>query len=67
MEWIKLFRLYNLRMLRSQRLLYGFVMLSVVIAVSIALAIPQIMARTELALNGQAEELNGAGLKVEAE
>ncbi len=67
LEWIKLFRLYNLRMLRSQRLLYGFVMLSVVIAVSIALAIPQIMARTEQALNGQAEEMNGAGLKVEAE
>lgn len=67
MEWIKLFRLYNLRMLKSHRLLYGFVMLSVVIAVSIALSIPQIMVRTERALNGQAAELNGAGLKVEAE
>jgi putative ABC transport system permease protein len=67
LEWIKLFKLYNLRMLRSRRLLYAFLVLSVVIAVSIALAIPQIMARTELALNGQAAELNGAGLRVEAE
>ncbi|MDF2937195.1 MAG: efflux transporter, permease protein, partial [Paenibacillaceae bacterium] len=67
MEWIKVFKLYNLRMLRSRRLLYGFVMLSVVIAVSIATAIPQIMVRTEQALTGQAAELNGAGLKVEAE
>ncbi len=67
LEWIKLFRLYNLRMLKHHRLLYGFVMLSVIVAVSIALSIPQIITRTELALNGQVAQLNGADLKVEAE
>lgn len=67
MEWIKLFKLYNLRMLRSRRMLYAFLVLSVVVAVSIALSIPQIMDRTEHALNGQAAELNGADLRVEAE
>jgi putative ABC transport system permease protein len=41
-------------------------MLSVVIAVSIALSIPQVMVRTDRALTSQAGELNGAELKVEA-
>lgn len=66
MEWIKIFKLYNLRMIKSHRLLYGFLVLSAVISVSIALSIPQIMVRTDRALTGQAAELNGAGLKVEA-
>ncbi|WP_156417412.1 hypothetical protein [Paenibacillus etheri] len=66
MEWRTVFKLYNTRKQKSNLLLYLFVMLSVVIAVSISLAIPQIISETEHFLTGQVEELNGADLKVEA-
>lgn len=66
MEWRTVFKLYNMRKQKSNLLLYLFVMLSVIIAVSISLAIPQIISETERYLTGQVEELNGADLKVEA-
>lgn len=64
MEWIKVFRLYNLRMLKSHTLLYGFVMMSIAIAVSISVSIPQIIRETDRAMKDQVAELNGADLKV---
>lgn len=66
MEWTKLFRLYNVRMLKRHHLLYGFVILSVIMASCISLSIPQIISRTERILTNQVAEVNGAGLKVEA-
>ncbi|MCL6602467.1 MAG: hypothetical protein K6T94_06265 [Paenibacillus sp.] len=65
MEWRTVFKLYNARKQKSNYLLYLFVMLSVAIAVSISLSIPQIISETNRYLTGQAEELNGADLKVE--
>jgi putative ABC transport system permease protein len=66
LEWRNLFRLYNLRMIKQHRVLYGFLMLSVIISVSIALAIPQLTTGMDRSLTSQAAQLNGAGLRVEA-
>ena len=65
MEWLKVFKLYNLRRLNSNMILYMFVMISIVVAVAISLSIPQIIFEKEQYYNENALKLNGGELKVE--
>lgn len=67
MDWTRIFRLYNLRMLKSHALLYVFVMFSIGVAVSISVSIPQIVVETGRAMTGQVAKLNGADLQIIAD
>ncbi len=63
---MNVFKLYNLRKVKSNLILYLFVMLSVITAVSISLSIPQVISETNRHLSSQLKELNGADLKIKA-
>lgn len=66
LEWVKVFKLYNLRRRNNNIILYLFVMISIIVAVAISLSIPQIIFEEEHYYSDNALILNGGELKVEA-
>ena len=66
MKWSDIFKKYNLQMLRNNKVVNIFMVISVMVAVSISLAIPQIETGLDEYWSGNAAVVNGADLKVEA-
>mgnify|MGYP000940286681 CR=1 FL=1 len=64
MKWKQIHNLYNKKRRKSNKVLYFFILVSVIISVGISLSIPQVIAGTEKYLNAQASEINGGDLKI---
>lgn len=66
MEWIRVFKIYNIKNARKNYIIHIFLMVSIIISASLSLAIPQIISSTESYLLSKSYEINGADLKIEA-
>lgn len=65
MKWIDIFRRYNVKKIKENKIIGCFIIISIILAVSISLAIPQVNYSLNNNWKKQAYEQNGAALKVE--
>lgn len=65
MKWIDIFKSYNMQKIKKNKIVGGFIIISIILAVSISLTIPQVSSTLDKSWKKQAYEQNGADLKVE--
>lgn len=65
MKWIEIFKLYNLRQLKKDKLILILTVLSIFITTAISLVIPQILYQNNKFMDNKIRELNGGDLKIE--
>lgn len=65
MKWSDIFKSYNIEKIKKNKISGFFVVISIALAVSISLAIPQVNHNLDAEWKKQAREQNGADLKVE--
>lgn len=66
MRWIEIFRMYNCKMLKKDRAVIIFTMISLLVTISVSIIIPQISLEHSKYLNSNIKDLNGGDLKVVA-
>lgn len=65
MKWIDIFKKYNVQKMKKNNIVIFFVIISIILSVSISLAIPQVNCTLNKTWKSQAYKQNGADLKVE--
>ena len=64
MRWIEIFKIYNLKLLKKERLLFLFTTLSILITITISLVIPQINLENTRYLENNIRKINGGDLNI---
>lgn len=64
MKWFDIFKLYNLKKLKSEKVIFLFISLSIFIITLISLLVPQVTENTKEYMYSSVEKLNGADLMV---
>ena len=63
-KWIEIFKLYNTKKIKKEKVLYIFTIISILIAVSISLIIPQVNLENEKYIESNIEIINGGDLNI---
>lgn len=64
MRWIEIFKIYNLKLLKKEKVLFLFTTLSILITVTISLVIPQINLENTKYLENNIRKINGGDLNI---
>lgn len=67
MKWNRIFKEYNLKKIKDNKITTLFLFVSIILAVSISISIPLISEQTKNFQKEQVYQINGADLKIEAE
>ena len=63
-KWIEIFKLYNRKKIKNEKVLYIFTIISILIAVGISLIIPQVNVENEKYIESNIEVINGGDLNI---
>ena len=64
MRWLEIFKIYNLKLLKKEKVLFLFTTLSILITITISLVIPQINLENSKYLDNNIREINGGDLSI---
>ncbi|WP_434297599.1 ABC transporter permease [Clostridium sporogenes] len=67
MKWFDVFKLYNLKKLKSEKVILTFTALSIFVTTLISLLVPQIMKNTKEIMDNSIRQLNGGTLRVQVQ
>ncbi|MHB9941852.1 ABC transporter permease [Clostridium sporogenes] len=67
MKWFDVFKLYNLKKLKSEKVILTFTALSIFVTTLISLLVPQIMKNTKAIMDNSIRQLNGGTLRVQVQ
>lgn len=67
MKWFDVFKLYNLKKLKSEKVILIFTALSIFVTTLISLLVPQIMKNTKEIMDNSIRQLNGGTLRVQVQ
>ncbi|MGO5065396.1 MULTISPECIES: ABC transporter permease [unclassified Clostridium] len=67
MKWFNVFKLYNLKKLKSEKVVFTFTALSIFITTLISLLVPQITKNTKEIMNNSIKQLNGGDIMVQVQ
>ncbi len=67
MKWFDVFKLYNLKKLKSEKVILTFTALSIFVTTLISLLVPQIMKNTKEIMDNSIRQLNGGALRVQVQ
>lgn len=64
MRWLEIFKIYNLKLLKKEKVLFLFTTLSILITITISLVIPQINLENSKYLDNNIRKINGGDLSI---
>lgn len=64
MKWVEIFKLYNLKQIKKEKILFLFATISILIATTISLIIPQVSLANERYIEKNIEIINGGDLSI---
>lgn len=64
MRWLEIFKIYNLKLLKKEKVLFLFTTLSILITITISLLIPQINLENSKYLDNNIRKINGGDLSI---
>ncbi|ENK1244486.1 ABC transporter permease [Clostridium sporogenes] len=67
MKWFDVFKLYNLKKLKSEKVVFTFTALSIFITTLISLLVPQITKNTKEIMDNSIKQLNGGDIMVQVQ
>ncbi|MFV3010751.1 ABC transporter permease [Clostridium botulinum] len=67
MRWLDVFKLYNLKKLKSEKVVFTFTALSIFITTLISLLVPQITKNTKEIMDNSIKQLNGGDIMVQVQ
>ena len=67
MKWFNIFKLYNIKKVKSEKLIIVFTALSIFITTLISLIVPQITENTKEYMSSSIKKLNGAELMIQGQ
>lgn len=64
MKWVEVFKIYSLKQIKKEKILFFFTSLSIVIATSISLIVPVVNLENQNYLNSNIKDINGGDLSI---